>query len=122
MKSSFSECVFHLLNKPDNDVVLVYVSSQLAPVKDPSASHHHTPLAASISAQRGGQAGLRQRGQSQGQTLLAALEAERRLEIPGHRPVLLHKHRDVQESSGAGKRPEAVQAPARPTGVREQGS
>lgn len=120
MTSSSYECVFHLLNKPDNDVVLVYVSSQVAPVKDPSAPHHHTPPAASISAQRGGQAGLRQRGQSQGQMLLAAVEAERRLQIPGHWPVLLHKHRDVQETAGE-KWPEAVQAPAGSTGVRQQG-
>lgn len=121
MKSPFDDSVFLLLAQPDNDVILVYVTSQVAPVKDPSASHHHAPPAASISAQRRGQARLRQRGQSQGQVLLAALEAQRWLQIPGRGPVLLHKHRDVQETSRAGKRPEAVQAPAGPTGIRQQG-
>lgn len=87
--------VYQLLNQPDNDVVLIYVSSQVAPVEDPTVSHHHASPAASLSAQRWRQARLGQRGQGQGQMLLAALETQRRRQIPRPGHALLHEDRDV---------------------------
>lgn len=90
-------------------------------MEDPSVSHHHTSPAAALSAQRWRQARLRQRGQGQGQMLLAALETERRRQIPRRGHVLLHEDRDVQETLGAGQTFEAVQAPAGSAWVRQEG-
>lgn len=101
---------------PDDDVVLIDVGSEVAAVENPSVAHHHTSPAATLPPQGRRQAGLRQRGQSQSQLLLGALEAQGRGQIPGRRSVRLHEHGDVQEAFRAGQGPEVVQTPARLAG------
>lgn len=93
----FSQCVSHLSDTgiPDNDVILIYMRSEMAPMKDPSIAHHHTSPAAAFCAQGWRQARLRQRGKGQGEMLFTALEPERRGQNPGHKPIPLHKHRDI---------------------------
>lgn len=93
----------------------------MAPMKDPSIAHHHTSPAAAFSAQGWRQARLRQRGKGQGEMLFTALEPERRGQIPGHKPILLHKHRDIYEAWRTGKGFEVVQTPAGLTGAGQQG-
>lgn len=93
------------------------MGAEMAPMKNPSVAHHHTSPAAALAPQQWRQAGLRQRCKSQGQMLFAALEPQRRGQIPGHGPVLLHKHRDVQEACRTGQGLEVVQTPARLTGA-----
>lgn len=83
---------------PNDDIVAVDVRSEVAPVKDPSAAHHHAPPASATAAQGGRQAGLGQGGQSLGQMSLAALEPQGRGQVRGHQPVPLHKHWDVKET------------------------
>lgn len=90
-------------------------------MEDPSASHHHTSPAASVSAQRWRRARPGQRGQGPGQMLLAALETQRRRQIPRAGHVPLHEDRDVQEALGAGQALEAGQAPAGSARVRQEG-
>lgn len=40
-----------LAHIPDNDVILIYMGSKVAPMKDPSVAHNHTSPAAAFSLQ-----------------------------------------------------------------------
>lgn len=74
-------------HSPDDDVILINVSTQLAAVQDPTAPYHHTALAC-LGAQQGREAVVRQRAQRPCCHLLTALQAQRWGEPPYLGPIL----------------------------------
>lgn len=101
---------------PNYDIILIYMRSKMAPMKNTSISHHHTSPAPACFRQRWRQPRLGHGGESHGQMFFTPQEPQRRSQVPRRRTVL-HKDRDVQEAVRTGQGLQAAQRQMRLTAV-----